>query len=122
MFLPTVDNVLQEERRFRYWSTDYKYRFALFSLTAAKKLKMFEDGFQIDLFPRSDIDVVAIRAGCTFVGYVGSNYNGAQMTVHRKVYDRFPHTAFSHFITKSHFSFQILTHIDYLLTQVDSTC
>ena len=49
---------------------------------------------------RSDIDVVAIRAGCSFVGFAGSNFNGAQMTVHRKVYDRFP--VFAHFF---HFQF-----------------
>ena len=40
-------------------------------------------------FPRNDIDVIAVRANCTFTGYEDSSFNGAQMEMPAKNYDRF---------------------------------
>ena len=62
-----------------------------------QQFETVEVGFKTDQILRSDIDVVAIRANCAFIGYEGSNYNGAQMTVHQKPYDRFPLLLFTHF-------------------------
>ena len=87
-FKPTINSAvcpLQEERRFRFWSSNCKYRFCC-SFLAAQKLTTVEAGPQNN--PRSDIDVVAIRANCKFVGFIGSNYNDAQMTVNEENYDR----------------------------------
>ena len=55
-------NIKEEERRFRYFSKNWKYR--------------------------NDIDVIAVRANCTFIGYADSGYNGAQITLTAKNYDR----------------------------------
>ena len=37
---------------------------------------------------RNDIDVIAVKANCTFIGYEDSSYNGAQIKLPSKPYDR----------------------------------
>ena len=38
---------------------------------------------------RNDIDVIGVRAGCTFTGYSDSSFNGQRMTIRAEGYDRF---------------------------------
>jgi len=49
------------KRKFRFWSSDWKYR--------------------------NDIDMVGVRAGCTFTGFSGSRFNGNSVTVHAMHWD-----------------------------------
>ena len=37
---------------------------------------------------RNDIDVIGVRAGCTFTGYSDSSFNGQRMTIRAEGYDR----------------------------------
>ena len=37
---------------------------------------------------RNDIDVIAVKANCTFIGFEDSSYNGAQIKLPSKPYDR----------------------------------
>ena len=37
---------------------------------------------------RNDIDVIGLRAGCTFTGYSDSSFNGQRMTIRAEGYDR----------------------------------
>merc|ERR1712012_933008 len=50
------------EMRFRWFTSTYSYR--------------------------NDIDVVGVRAGCTFTGYSDSSFNGQRMTIRAEGYDR----------------------------------
>ena len=42
----------------------------------------------LESFLRNDIDVIAVKANCTFIGYEDSSYNGAQIKLPSKPYDR----------------------------------
>ena len=37
---------------------------------------------------RNDIDVIAVKANCTFIGFEDSSFNGAQIKLPSKPYDR----------------------------------
>jgi len=50
------------EMRFRWFTSTYSYR--------------------------NDIDVIGVRAGCTFTGYSDSSFNGQRMTIRAEGYDR----------------------------------
>jgi len=52
----------QGEMRFRWFTATYSYR--------------------------NDIDVIGVRAGCTFTGYSDSSFNGQRMTIRAEGYDR----------------------------------
>ena len=42
----------------------------------------------IIIIVRNDIDVIGVRAGCTFTGYSDSSFNGQRMTIRAEGYDR----------------------------------
>ena len=37
---------------------------------------------------RNDIDVIAVKANCTFIGFEDSSFNGAQVKLLAEPYDR----------------------------------
>ena len=40
------------------------------------------------ILPRNDIEVIAVKANCTFIGFEDSSFNGAQVKLPAKPYDR----------------------------------
>jgi len=55
--------VLEEgQRNFFYWSSDYGYR--------------------------NDMDLIGVRAGCTFTGFAGNGFTGSRATVRAEQWDR----------------------------------
>jgi len=48
------------------------------------KFKVFTSTFKY----RNDIDVIGVRANCTFIGYEDSDFNGDQMILPAEPFDR----------------------------------
>ena len=90
---------LQEEMRFKWFTKTYKYRLVatphpyICQKHRERQQNHVKCGcYQSSESPsllRNDIDVIAVKANCTFIGFEDSSFNGAQMKLPAKPYDRF---------------------------------
>ena len=82
--------------RFRWFTATYSYRFTSISWPTWDRLYfccweiLFDTRTRLNLIImiRNDIDVIGVRAGCTFTGYSDSSFNGQRMTIRAEGYDR----------------------------------
>ena len=69
------------QKRLLYWSSDFKYRCSGFHYLGVTLSSLLFLSQQLQVLPRNDADIVAVRRGCKFTGWTGVSYDGEKIVV-----------------------------------------